>query len=132
MFELPPIDRTKLSEEAGKIPYLHGEYLQKLNVAYAKLKKTEFLYDVLYKKKWLYYLGKADPDVYRESPLSIKVIRSDVDIFIKADDDIIKLKTKLEGEKLVVKSLEEILKSISNRNWVIKSIVDWEKFQAGS
>jgi hypothetical protein len=67
-----------------------------------------------------------------DNPLSIKVIRSDVDIFIKADDDIIKLKTKLEGEKLVVKSLEEILKSISNRNWVIKSIVDWEKFQAGS
>jgi hypothetical protein len=86
----------------------------------------------LYKKKWLYYLGKAEPDVYRENPLSIKVIRSDVDIFIRADDDIIKLKTKLEGEKLVVKSLEEILKSISNRNWVIKSIVDWEKFQAGS
>jgi hypothetical protein len=131
-FDLPEIDRTKLSLESARTPFIHSEYLNKLNTAYAKLKNSEFEYDVLYKKCWLYYCGKASPNVYKDKPLGIKILKSDVDLFIRADDEIIELKKKLEGEKLQVKSLEEILKIIGNRNWTIRNIIEWEKFQAGS
>lgn len=132
MFELDEIDRTKLSLESARTPYLHSEYLNKLNTSYAKLKNYEFEYDILYRNKWLYYQGKASPDVYRDNPLGIKILKSDVDVFIRSDSEIIELKKKMEGEKLVVKSLEEIMKIIGNRNWTIKNIIEWEKFQAGS
>ncbi len=43
----------------------------------------------LYLNKWEYYAGKADPKTYSEKPFDMKVLKTDLDMYINADEEII-------------------------------------------
>ena len=79
------IDKSDLMRESLRTPYLYSKWLKywtMCGLAYSKIQKE---YDLLYRERWEYYNGKATDDVYKEEPFDIKVIRSDVPIYIKAD-----------------------------------------------
>ena len=88
-------------------------------------------YKELRKEKWEYFTGKADPEVYVEKPFDYKVLRQDIDKYIDADKEIIRIISKLNYFDVMLNYLDSILKTISNRSFQIKNAIDFMKFTAG-
>ena len=126
------IDDTELDLESLKTPQLHSQYLKTYSTYALMLKKAEGEYSKLHIKKWLFFTGKAEPEEYKEKNFDLKVLRQDVDKFIDSDDEIIKLKQKIEYLKQICHYCESTLKQINNRTFQIKNAIEWKKFTMGS
>ena len=126
------LDDTELDSESAKIPLLHNKYLQHFNKFSLLLKKAQQDYSGLTREKWEYYTGKADESVYREKPFDLKVLKSDVHIYIDSDEDIQRADQKVAYLNTVVKYLEQILRGLNNRTFLIKNLIEWKKFTSGA
>ena len=74
---------------------------------------------------------RDSPSVYQVKPFNIKLLKPDVDKYIKADEDMIKLEQKVTYVQSVVDYLDRTVKIISNRGFQIKNAIDWRKFTSG-
>ena len=95
------------------------------------------------KAKWLDYKsrfelllvrnkgGKADAKVYVAKPFDLKVLKSDLAMYISSDEEIIQLSDKISYLEYTIKYCEGIIKSIDNRGWDTKNAIEWKKFEAG-
>ena len=72
--------------------------------------------------------GKSDPSVYAEKPFDLKVLKADVHIYMDSDDELQKADQKAAYLKQVVTYLEQVLRSINNRTFLIKNAIEWKKF----
>ena len=126
------LDDTELDAESIKIPLLHNKYLQHFNKFSLLLKKAEYEHKVLKRQKWEYYTGKADPSVYKEKPFDLKILKADVHIYMESDDELQKADQKEAYLKQVVNYLEQVLRSINTRNFIIKNAIEWKKFTSGA
>jgi hypothetical protein len=125
------IDPDNLHLESIKIPSLHSKYYQIYNNISLLKKLEENKFIELQKNKWLYYSGKAVPEVYKENPFDHRVMKNDLDKYMNADSELIKSKTKIDYYQLMIKFLESIIKSIETRTFVIKNSVEFMKFTGG-
>jgi hypothetical protein len=125
------IDDTELDLESIRTPQLHNKYLKMYTTHSLQLKRLQDEYKILYRLKWEYYTGKAPPDIYREKPFDIKVLKSDIGIYIDADADLQQLSQKVAYTKQITDYLERILREINNRNWTIRNTIEWKKFLHG-
>ena len=125
------IDDTELDLESIRTPQLHNKYLKLYTKYSLQLKKAQDDYKILYRSKWEYYTGKADPDVYREKPFDLKILKADVAIYLDSDKEIQELGQKEAYIQAVVTYLEKILREINNRNWTIRNTIEWKKFIHG-
>jgi len=126
------IDDTELDTESINIPILHNKYLQHFNKFSLLLKKAEYDHKLLVREKWEYYTGKADASVYQEKPFDLKVLKADVHIYIDSDEELQKADQKVAYLNVVVKYLEQVLRSINNRTFLIKNAIEWKKFTSGA
>jgi hypothetical protein len=125
------INDTELDLESLKTPQLHNKYMKFHNQYTNLLKKSEQDLARLTREKWEYYTGKADPSVYQQKPFNIKLLKPDVDKYLKSDDELIKLEQKVTYIQSVVDYLDRTVKIISNRGFQIKNAIDWRKFTSG-
>ena len=125
------IDDTELDLESIRTPQLHNKYLKLFTKYSLQLKKAKDDYDGLYKFKWEYYTGKATLSVYKAEPFDLKVLKSDVHIYLNADEELQKLGQRQEYLNVVVVYLERVLREINNRNWNIRNTIEWKKFLHG-
>jgi hypothetical protein len=132
MIDLDEINITKLATESAETPLIYSRYLNQYNEIVAKLRWVQIEYDIAYKERFRYYLGKAEPEVYILEPLDEKILRADKDVYLNADEILITLKRKKINLEIQEKTLERALKEISTRSFHIKNIIEWEKFQQGS
>ena len=126
------IDDTELDIESLNSPIIHAKYLKHYSTYSLMLTKAQSEYNQLYKKKWVFYTGKADPEEYKETNFELKVLRQDVGTFIEADEEIIKQTQKVSYLKTVCNYLENTLKQVNNRGFQIKNAIDWKRFTEGS
>ena len=126
------IDDTELDTESIKIPLLHNKYLQHYNKFSLLLKKSEYEYRVLKRQKWEYYTGKSDASVYKEKPFDLKILKADIHIYMDSDEELQRADQKEAYLKQVVSYLEQVLRSINSRNFIIKNAIDWKKFTSGA
>ena len=125
------INDTELDLESLKTPQLHNKYMKFHNQYTNLLKKSEQDLARLTREKWEYYTGKADPSVYQVKPINLKILKQDVDKYLKLDDELIKLEQKVTYVQSVVDYLDRTVKIISNRGFQIKNAIDWRKFTSG-
>ena len=125
------IDDTELDLESIRTPQLHNKYLKLFTKYSLQLKKVKDDYDGLYKFKWEYYTGKATMNVYQAEPFDLKVLKSDVHIYLNADAELQKLGQRQEYLNVVVVYIERVLREINNRNWNIRNTIEWKKFLHG-
>ena len=125
------IDEDELHTESTKIPSLHAKYYRILNNILLLKKIEENKFKQLKKEKWQYYTGKADPEVYIEKPFDHKVLRQDVDKYMDADEDLIKVLNKIDYFQVMLSYLDSILKTINNRTYQIKNSIEWQQFIRG-
>ena len=129
------IDQANISKSTADIPKLHNKYFRWYVEEGLKLKKLKAEYKILYKLKGEYYRGELDDDELKQhgwKPQPLKILRTDVPMYLEAGVDVVKLSLKIDLQEEIVAYLESIVKQISNRNFLMKTIVDWEKFRTGA
>jgi len=126
------IDDTELDTESLKTPILHNKYLQYYNKFNLLLKRSQWEERTLQREKWEYYTGKSDPEVYKQKPFDLKVLKNDVHIYINSDEDIQKIQAKIEYQSAIVSYLEQILRILNNRSFTIKNAIEWRRFTSGA
>tara|TARA_A100001515_G_scaffold134879_1_gene125387 strand:- start:154 stop:588 length:435 start_codon:yes stop_codon:yes gene_type:complete len=128
------IDRTELGNESIKIPQLHAKYFKFYSEERLRLKQYESEYKILYKRKFEYYMGTMDEGEQKNlgwEPQLLKILRTDLPTYIDADQDIINLNLKISMQKEKIDVLDNIIRTINNRGFQIKNVIDWEKFKTG-
>jgi hypothetical protein len=131
MQEDSKIDDTALDAESIKIPYLHSKWYSIFIDELRVLKGIEQEYNRLVKEKTEYYLGKADDDVYEKKPLNHKILKQDLDVYLKADDDLMKLDGRRSMQQIKVEMIENFIKSINQRSFNIRNAIEFMKFKNG-
>ena len=129
------IDDLNLDLESLRTPQIHNKYLNILPDESLTLHKQMIDLKEMRRLKWEYYLGKLDQETLQErgwQPFGLKILRTDIDIYLDSDKDILRLEARVHYLKEKVKYLESILQSIGRRGWDIKSAIEWKKFMSGS
>ena len=126
------INDTELDLESLKTPQLHNKYLKHYNNFKLLMTRAESDYKILKRVKWEYYTGKASPEVYKQKPFNLKIMKSDLDKYLDSDEDLIKSKQKIEYLETVVNYLDRTLKIIGGRDWQIRNSIEWRKFTSGA
>jgi hypothetical protein len=128
------IDSTELAKEALRTPAIHGKYLSihaDLRIEYQKLQNA---FAIMKLRKWKIYSGKASKEEleqWQEDPFELDVLKTALDKFMDADPTLLKIKTDLNILEIKIKIVEDFLKVLSNRNYAIKSAIDWNKLVNG-
>ena len=126
------INMDNLHDESIKVPALHAKYFEIYNTVILLKKKAEQTRKNVKHERYEYFTGKADPEVYVESPFPKKVRDKDtLQKYLDADDKLSQISLKVEYYDVTLNYLESILKVIQNRTYQIKNAIDFLKFQAG-
>lgn len=128
------IDESDLAQESLRTPQLHNKYLLLLLRLKNRKDKIENELKIMEKNKWLYYTGKLSEEELKQlgwESFELNVLRTDVDRLIHADRDIIEIQNKYNEITRLVNYIEEVVKIVSNRQWSIRSAIDWMKFTNG-
>jgi len=128
------IDRTELDAESIKIPSLHNKYYKIYIKEKIQLKAEEQDYKLYYKLKHEYYTGKLskqDLDENGWEPFQF-VLKNDLSIYLEADKDLSEKLIKLQVQKEKVQFLEDIIKTLNGRGFLIKNAVDFIRFTSGN
>lgn len=129
------IDETELSRESIKIPRLHGKYLKMFSAERLKLRGMKLKQKQTNKKLIDYYRGDLntpeDLAAISRDPWAKTVLKQDVQYYVDGDDEMVDLNTRIAYQSELVEVLEEIIKSLNTRGFVIKNSLDFLKFTSG-
>jgi len=129
------MDETALDIESMKTPQLHNRYLIIFTDEKLILGKLKSDFNVLRKNKWLYYTGKLSQeelDDFGWATFDLNILKSDIDKFLDSDKEIITLANRILLQQEKVNYIENVIKIINNRQWNIRSAIDWLKFTNGT
>lgn len=127
------IDRTDLDNESLKIPSLHSKYYKIYLREKVQLKAEDHEYRIFYKLKHEYYTGKLSKeelDEHNWEPFQF-VLKNDLQVYIDADKDIADRLLKLQVQREKVEFLENIIKTLNGRGFLIKNAIDFIRFTSG-
>ena len=128
------IDKAKLDDESLKIPLLHSKYYNYFIQEKLILQKLESDYKKLELEKYEFYtMGHTEETKQKGWKLPPKgmVLKADVNMYIKADPDIIDLTTKISLVQEKINFLDSIIKSLQYRSYTIKNAIEFMKFTQG-
>lgn len=125
------IDKTNVSNECLNVPFVSSKIstlLYDLKIYLItfqnKLKKKE-------KELFEYYSGKSSPEVYKQRPFQIKIIKSDIPKYINSDDEYQYLLTIIRTIESQIDVVNSYLIIANNRGYNIKNYIDMIKFENG-
>jgi len=127
------MDQTEPGKELLLIPILHNKYLSILTKHKIASKKAHFDYLRMRKVKWEYYTGKMSQEELQEygwEPFQF-TLKSDINTYLEADTDLIKLLEKKVYHEECISVLESIMNELKQRTWQLRDFISWEKFIGG-
>ena len=125
------VDTEHLDTESLKNQEIKATYLDHKTRYELLLYRAKGDYKRLYREKWEYYGGKADAKIYASKPFDLKVLKTDLAVYITSDEEIINAENKIGYLETVVDYIKGVIKSVDNRGWDIKNAIEWKKFEAG-
>lgn len=128
------IDKTELGKESLRIPQLHSKYLKEFYLAKSTYTKLNADYKNLYKLKHQYYQGilsKEELEEHGWEPQSLKILKSDIPVYIESDHDLQTIQTKIQLTEDKIGIIENIIRTLNNRGYLLKNCIEWEKFKMG-
>ena len=129
--DLPISDFERIDQESYKNQVIKQKWLDFKADFELLLVKAKTDHQLLYRQKWEYYGGKAEAKVYAAKPFDIRVMKTDLVMYIQSDEDILKISNKIGYYEPCVDYCKGVIKSIDNRGWDIKNSIEWKKFEAG-
>ena len=128
------INQSQLNNVSAETPKLHHKYYKMFSAERLNLRKLETDYKSLFLLKYEYYMGTLDYETLVERnwpPNPKKILRTDISMYIDADADIVNLTLKIALQKEKIQLLESIIDSLQKRGFIVKNIIDWNRFQQG-
>ena len=126
------VDDEHLDTESLKNQEIKAAYLDHKSRYELLLYRAKGDYKRLYREKWEYYGGKADAKIYASKPFDLKVLKTDLSVYITSDEEVINAENKIGYLETVVDYIKGVIKSVDNRGWDIKNAIEWKKFEAGA
>lgn len=129
------IDQANISSEAVNIPKLHNKYYRMYVEQGLRLRKLRAEFKIISKLKAEWYRGELDDTELKAqgwNPQPLRILRADIPQYLESDPDLIKRGLIIGAQEETVAYLESIVKQINNRNYLLKTIIDWEKFRTGA
>lgn len=129
------VDETNLDNASLDIPKLHSKYLRIFFEEKLRLQVFETQFQVLKREKYVFYTEGHTAETREkkwELPPRGSIIKSEVQIYLDSDPDIITMSLKLGQQKEKVASLKDIVSNINYRHITIKNIMDYRKWTAGA
>jgi len=128
------IDISELALESLKIPELHNKYYKiyhRQRLLFIKLQKEHE--QLVFDKKEFFTLGPNEEtkSLGWELPERGKILKSEVQIYLDADKDVVASALKVAAQKEKVDLLKSILDTISNRSYHINNAINFLNFQNG-
>lgn len=128
------IDETNLSHESTNIPILHSKYISMYtNAKLSRLRIYEKRKEIK-RKLWEYYDGKTCEEDLKEwgrEQFKMQLINSQIATYVDSDDEMININLKIGYQDELIKLLEDIVKTIHTRNFIIKNSLDYQRFMNG-
>jgi hypothetical protein len=128
------LDRSELGNEALNIPKLHHKYFKIFTNERLVLRKYEAEFKQLKLAKHEFFTMGPTEDTHAKGwrlPPQGKIIRSDVNNYIEADQEVIDMSLSIGIKQEKIELLESIIKSLTGRGFNIKAAIEWEKFKVG-
>ena len=129
--DLAIVNQERLDQESYKNQNIKPKWLEYKTKYDQLLIIAKADHQRMYRQKWEYYGGKADAKVYAAKPFDLKVLKTDLQMYINSDEDILNMQGKIAYYESIIKYIEGVIKSIDNRGWDIRNATDWKKFEAG-
>ncbi len=126
------IDKDNLHDESLKIPALHAKYHELFNNILLLRKRAEQQRKNIRHERYEFFSGKADPEVYVETPFPKKIRDKDtMQKYLDADEKLSNTSLKIDYYDTMLAYIESILKVIQNRTYQIKNAIEFMRFQSG-
>jgi hypothetical protein len=128
------VDPTEIGEESIKIAKLHHKYYQILVHERLILKSRESEMKKLKLEKYEFFTQGPNEETKSKGwnlPAKGIILKTDIPMYLEADEDIIQLSLKIGIQAEKIDLLESIIKAIMNRGYNLKLVLDWEKFKNG-
>ena len=109
------IDPDELHTASLVVPTLHAKYYQLYNDLRLLRTKSKKVYQKVLQERYLYYSGKAEPEVYEKDPFPYKVREKDaIQRYLDSDQRLSDAELKVEYYNTMLDYLESIIKTIQN------------------
>jgi hypothetical protein len=128
------INKSQLDQEACDISRLHHKYYEiYLDERALSIKLEADLRRLRHEKKLFFVDGGTPEDWERgwKLPPKGKVLRTDAQDYVETDRDVESLAIRAALQRDKVDYLESIVKMIMNRNYALRTALDFQKFSAG-
>ena len=128
------MDDTELDIESLRTPQLHNKYLNMYHDERLRLTQKDEELKSLIRSKWEYYTGKMDSETLATlgwEPFQLNILKADIDKYLDSDKDLSILRMEVSFCKEKVSYLESVIKIMNNRQWNIRSAIEWRKFING-
>jgi hypothetical protein len=128
-------DDLNLDKESLNISSLHAKYNRLLSETRSQLRSAMIKKKSHYSTLRDYYLGNLNnpEDLERigRAPFLNKVLKNEVQGYIDADGDLVRMDERIALLEEKVEVIVEIMKCIHKRGYDIKSAIEWRKFTNG-
>ena len=129
------LDLLDIENELLRNSHLIGKWLTYQQNQKAKFLLIETDYKRFLSKKKRYLMGRLD-DEERESngwPIEgNKILKADLDMWLDADDEILKKKKHYLVQKQIVEFIDSTLSQGVDKKWSIKAYLDYKKWIEGN
>ncbi len=121
----------RCDQDSANTPKIHNKYHRQYRLVKEEYNLAEIRFKALWREKWLYYSGKKPREFYDEHPLQLKIMKSDVKMFIESDEDIMQATVVLRKLENKLGFLRRVIEEINRRSFHIKNVVETLKFING-
>lgn len=118
-----------------QVPLLHGKWWQFYTTERQRYLGVKQEHDSLKRAKFDWYLGRMDDEERLRlgwPPQPLRIVRQEIDNYLNTDKDLLPLSGKLEVQEIKLKFIEDCIKHINNRGYLIRSYIDYLRFSQGS
>jgi hypothetical protein len=130
-------DTTFIKEDCNidiaslSVPEMCSKYQNLIYDEHMSLRFFQKEYDIVRTQRWIYYTGKADPEEYQKEPFNLKILKADVEMFLRSDERLNLVKDKVKAQEQKLHLLTEFSKSIMSMSFNIGNTIKWRKFLNG-
>lgn len=123
------IHTENLTQDSLMTPELHQKYLMIFYHEKKILRKMENDFKKESRKVKDYYLGRADPEVYKERPFGLQL--KGPEARERMEEDLSKDVEAIEEQKDLLSYLEKTINHIASRSFIISSILKDQEYKSG-
>jgi hypothetical protein len=118
-----------------EVPLLHSKWWQYYTTERQRYMVIKQDYDELRRAKFEWYLGRMSDEERekRQWPHQhLRIVRQEVETYLNSDSELLPFHGKLETQELKLKFIEDCIKSINSRGYLIRNYIDWLRFSQGA